>query len=181
MGSVSAQEKGDMAAGLNIGFAPCLQSGVSLTNFSIGAKYQYNVTTPIRLEAALEYGFKSKGVDVFDIAANVHYIFKIKERFNIYPTIGIGYAHVGGGFSGDFGDVGDIFEGLYDFFSGNYGADMSDVDEMGSSSSNKFLFNIGVGAEYSINDNLSVGAEIKYQFIKDFSRLPINVGVTYRF
>ena len=35
-----AQEKGDMAVGLNLGVAPSLESGASVTNFGIGAKIQ---------------------------------------------------------------------------------------------------------------------------------------------
>lgn len=50
-----------------------------------------------------------------------------------------------------------------------------------STGSTKFLLNVGVGAEYSLTDRLSVGAEIKYQYIQHFSRLPINIGLTYKF
>ena len=89
----SAQEKGDMAVGLNLGVAPCLESGASVTNFGIGAKFQYNVTNPIRLEAAFDYGFKNKGVDVMTIGVNAHYIFNVANKFNIYPLVGVGYAH----------------------------------------------------------------------------------------
>ena len=89
----SAQEKGDMAVGLNLGVAPSLESGASVTNFGIGAKFQYNVTNPIRLEAAFDYGFKNKGVDVMTIGVNAHYIFNVANKFNIYPLVGVGYAH----------------------------------------------------------------------------------------
>lgn len=50
-----------------------------------------------------------------------------------------------------------------------------------TSSANRFLFNVGVGTEYALNDNISLGAEIKYQFLKNFSRLPIQIGVAYKF
>ena len=169
----SAQEKGDMAAGLNVGVAPCLESGASVTNFGIGAKFQYNVTNPIRLEAAFDYGFKNKGMAVMTLGVNAHYIFNLGEKFNVYPLVGLGYAHLGGGVSG----------GDYDY---DYSYDWSrssnfESEESGSSSASKFFFNVGVGAEYALNDKLSVGAEIKYQYIKDFNRLPINIGVTYKF
>lgn len=48
-------QKGDMAVGLNLGVAPCLEKNASLTNFGIGAKFQYNVTNPIRLEVDVDY------------------------------------------------------------------------------------------------------------------------------
>ena len=163
-----AHEKGDMAAGLNIGFAPCVEKGASVTNFGIGAKYQYNITNPIRLEADLEYWFKAKGIDVFDITANVQYLFTF-GKLTAYPTLGIGYGHLGGGFGGDFDfDWGDFYT-------------RSSSDDFGSSSASRFVFNIGVGAEYAITDKISAGLEIKYQYMKDFSRLPITIGATYKF
>ena len=173
----SAQEKGDMALGLNLGVAPCLESGASLTNFGIGAKFQYNVTNPIRLEAALDYGFKSNGIDVMTIGVNGHYIFNVSEKFNFYPLVGGGFAHLGGG--GMSSDIEDIMNEMEDLL-GDSAEDYGDMDS-GSSSANKFFFNIGAGAEYAVNEKFSVGAELKYQYIKDFSRLPITVGVTYKF
>ena len=169
----SAQQKGDMAVGLNLGVAPCLESGASLTNFGIGAKFQYNVTNPIRLEADVDYWVKSKGVDMFDVTANVHYIFKVGQKFNIYPLAGIGYAHIGGAFSdGDFDDdAGNYY--------GDYELDES-YDDV-SASMNKFLFNVGVGAEFPLTAKLAIGAEVKYQYMRYFSRMPITVGVTYKF
>ena len=143
-----AQEKGDMAAGLNLGVAPSLESGVSVTNLGIGAKFQYNVTNPIRVEADFDYWLKNKGLDFFDISVNAHYLFHFSEKLTAYPLVGIGYGRCGGG-------VSDSMKGI--------------------------LFNVGVGAEYALNSKISVGAELKYQYVKDFSRLPITIGVTYKF
>ena len=70
----SAQQQGDMAIGVDLGVAPFLESGMSVTNFGIGAKYQYNVTDPIRLEADLEYWLKNKQLSVFDVTANIQYL-----------------------------------------------------------------------------------------------------------
>ncbi|MCM1220920.1 MAG: porin family protein [Lachnospiraceae bacterium] len=170
-----------MAVGLNLGVAPCLESGASVTNFGIGAKFQYNVTNPIRLEANVDYWFKNKGVDVFDVTANVHYLFNIGTKMKVYPLVGIGYAHVSGGISSN---VEDWIDHIYDeYYGGNYGVvdDDDDVPTVDSSSASKFLFNVGAGFQYDLSDKLALGAEIKYQYIKDFSRLPISVGVTYKF
>lgn len=161
----SAQEKGDMAVGLNLGVAPSLESGMSVTNFGIGAKFQYNLTNPIRLEADVDYWLKSKGLDVFDVAANVHYLFNVGSKLKVYPLVGIGYARIGGG--GDFDvDWESLTRASYD---------------SGSASMSKLLVNVGLGVQFPVTAKVAVGAEIKYQYIKYFSRLPINVGVTYRF
>jgi len=174
----SAQEKGDMTLGLNLGVAPCLESGVSVTNFGLGAKFQYNVSNPVRFEADLDYWFKDKGLDFFDVSANVQYIFKA-GKLNVYPTIGIGIARVGN----------SVSTSSYSYApqrSSRYGGDWDydydyDADVDFSSSSLYFLFNVGLGAEYPVNDKLSIGAEVKYQYIDNFSRLPVTVGATYKF
>ena len=172
-----AQEKGDMAVGLNLGVAPSLENGASVTNFGIGAKFQYNVTNPIRLEGAFDYGFKNKGVDVMTIGINAHYIFNLSDKFNIYPLVGVGYAHCKATAIG----IPDLDEN--DWLDIAYG--QTDIDDYGtkeeSGSANKFFFNVGVGAEYAINDKISIGAEIKYQYIENFNRLPISLGVAYKF
>ncbi|MDO4932529.1 MAG: outer membrane beta-barrel protein [Prevotellaceae bacterium] len=185
----SAQEKGDMAVGVNVGVAPCLESGASLTNFGFGGKFQYNISNPIRLEAGVNYGLKDKGVDVFDASLNLHYLFSVSEKFKIYPLVGVGYGHIGISDDADFalGDYDDIdFDDIYDIIdrfgtrASGYDA-MYDEYEVEEPSNSKFLLNVGVGAEYSLTDKLSLGAEVKYQYMKDFSRLPISVGLTYRF
>ena len=170
----SAQEKGDMAAGLNLGVAPFVGNGVSTTNFGLGAKFQYNVSDPVRLEADIDYWFKSQGMGVFDISANAHYLFKLSDKFNLYPVVGIGYGRIIGGGSGD-----DDYDYPYKIRT-RAGHDDDDYEE-GNSGVNRFLFNVGIGAEYAVTDKISVGAEFKYQFMKDFGRLPITIGVTYKF
>ena len=173
----SAQEKGDMAAGLNLGVAPCLESGASVTNFGIGAKFQYNVTNPIRLEAAFDYGFKSKGVDAMTLGINAHYIVKVANKISVYPLVGIGYAHCKATATG----IPDLGENDW----GNIANWETDIDDYGtkeeSGSANKFFFNVGVGGQYDLNDKLAVNLEIKYQYIKNFNRLPISLGVAYKF
>lgn len=176
-------QKGDMGVGLNIGFAPCLEKNASLTNFGIGAKFQYNVTDPIRVEADLDYWVKAKGIDMFDITANVHYLFNVTDKIKVYPLVGIGYASVGGGYSGSKYDFEEMMEEFMDWYYDD--DDEDDFEYEGgkgdSSRFSRFVFNVGVGGEYAITSKLSVGLEIKYQYVKDFSRMPITIGATYRF
>lgn len=173
----SAQEKGDMAVGLNLGVAPCLESGVSVTNFGIGAKFQYNITSPIRLEADVDYWMKNKGLDVFDISANAHYLFNVGRVLKVYPLVGLGYAHFGGG---GFEEA-DYEEDYNNIWSRSNSDNEFDIEDSTSSGANKFLLNVGAGVELPLSDKLSVGAEIKYQYIKNFSRLPISIGIAYKF
>lgn len=154
-------QQGQSAVGVSIGVAPNLESNVSVTNFEIGAKYQYGITDNLRLEGNLDYGFKSNGVGVFTLTGNIEYLFHLSDKFTIYPLAGIGYGHIG--VSAD-----AYIPGLDDVVSVSYGE-------------SRFLFNVGLGAEYPITDKISVGADIRFQYMKNFSRLPIMVGVTYKF
>ena len=173
-------QKGDMGVGLNLGVAPCLEKNASLTNFGIGAKFQYNITNPIRLEADVDYWFKAKGMDMFDITANVHYLFHVGSKIKVYPRVVIGYASVCGGYSFDMDDFDDIFGDYGQYFS--RASDDYDFDfDGGSSRLNRFIFKVGVGGEYAITSKISAGLEIKYQYVKDFQRLPISIGATYHF
>ncbi|MGM9861932.1 MAG: outer membrane protein [Muribaculaceae bacterium] len=188
----AAIEAGDMAAGLNLGVAPCLESGASVTNFGVGARFQYNVAAPVRLEANFNYWFKSKGLDALDLAVNAHYLINLSDKLRVYPIAGVGFAHLGGGFGGGFGggsfDPGDFdLDDISDLFSRSRGGwedyldEIEDAADAGGSSANKFMFNVGAGIEYDITPKIAVSAEIKYQYIQHFNRLPINLGVTYRF
>ena len=185
----AAIETGDMAVGLNLGVAPCLESGASVTNFGIGARFQYNVAAPVRLEANFNYWFKSKGLDALDLAVNAHYLINLSDKLRVYPIAGVGFAHLGGGGGGSF-DPGDFDYGDFDyddFFSRSRSGwddifgDIEGAADAGGTSANKFMFNVGAGIEYDITSKLAVSAEIKYQYIQYFNRLPINLGVTYRF
>lgn len=50
-----------------------------------------------------------------------------------------------------------------------------------SESSGKFGANLGGGAQYDINEKLSLNLDIKYQLISDFNQAVFGVGATYKF
>lgn len=142
---------GDMGVGINLGVAPCIEKHSDVTNFILGGKFQYQATSLIRLEADADFGFRDKSISSFTAMANVHFMIPCAPNFYMYPLAGLGYGNEK--FSGD-----------------NW-----------SYSKDKFAFNIGLGAEYRFASNWAADFEFKYQYMKDFSRLPILVGVTYKF
>ena len=160
----SAQKKGDMAIGLNFGFAPSLGAESSFTNPGVGAKFQYNISNPMRFELSLDYWMENKGVEMFNTSANFQYLVHAGKKVCVYPTVGIGLALVS--FDLDYTPDPDaiVWGGYTD-----------------SAAVAKILFNIGAGFEYSLSDKFSIGAEVKYQYIDNFSRLPVTVGATYKF
>ncbi|MCM1451259.1 MAG: porin family protein [Clostridium sp.] len=152
-------QRGQMAAGINLMAVPSLESGYKATNFGFGGKFQYTLTNNIRLEGDIDYLTKNKGLSQFDIIANAQYLFNVAPRFNMYPVVGIGYASINHKASINMG--GEIFEN--------------------SNSEGRFLFNAGIGFEYELTSNLVGSFEVKYQYVEDWQKLPISIGIAYRF
>lgn len=171
----SSGQKGQIAIGANLSYAPCLESGFKVNNFGLSAKLQYGLTDAIRSELLVGYELKDKEVGLFHVSANLHYLFNVTEKLKIYPIAGVGYARLDIGL---WGDLADAWEDAWDDY--RY-YDDDDYDDEDDGSKDKLLVNAGLGAEYAINDRFSASLEVKYQYIKDFNRLPISLGVIYKF
>ncbi len=160
--SVGAQEKGDMAAGLNLSYG--LHSNYK--NFGIGAKFQYNITDAIRIEPSASYFLKKDYVSMWDINANVHYLFHVGDGFVIYPLAGLTLLGVKA-------DIGDAL-GEWEETAEEYGVE-TDASE------SKFGVNLGGGAQYWLTENFALNLEIKYQLVSDFDRPVISLGGVFKF
>jgi outer membrane protein X len=168
--TASAQRQGDVGFGVNFGVAPVLEDGADFSNFGIGVKVQYNITDPIRLNVAADYWCESHNFSVGDVLMDVHYMIPVANRFSLYPLAGIGYGRIKYTWgSNDFYDMGIV------------GPDGYVIGNTFSQSLNRFLFDVGVGAEYNLTSNFAASLEIKYQYMKDFSRMPISIGFAYKF
>ena len=181
MTATSVAQKGESRVGLNLNVSPCMESGASLTNFGLAAKYQYGLTDHFRLEGVIGYDFKAKGVGVFEVGANVHYLFKIGEKMKIYPIAGIGYANVSGIVSVDEIDYNAAKENYDKYYGPATGSYDDEDDEIDGKSQSKFYYNLGAGFEYDFTNRLSASVELKWQGMKWFNRLPISIGVSYKF
>lgn len=143
-----AQEKGEMGAGVNLAYGT--KSGIS--NFGIGAKFQYNLFDRFRIEPSATYFLKKDFVSMWDINANVHYLFGLGDRFSLYPLAGVCLM----------GTKVD-FEGL------------------ASASNSDFGFNIGGGAEYLLTEKFALNFEIKYQIVSNWNRPVFLLGGAFKF
>ena len=96
-GSVFAQQ-GKQAIGGNLSY------GTEIESVGIGLKYQYNITDQIRIEPSMNYFFKNDGLSMFDINANIHYLFPIASNISLYPLAGFTYTnwHLDLGKAGDY-------------------------------------------------------------------------------
>ncbi|WP_419083539.1 porin family protein, partial [Phocaeicola sp.] len=122
----------------------------------LGLKYQYNITDQIRIEPSMTYFFKNDGLSMFDINANIHYLFPIASNVSLYPLAGFTYTN----WHLDLGKVGD-----YDV----------------SGSDGKFGVNLGAGMEFTLDKSWSLNLDIKYQLISDLDQAVFNLGVAYNF
>ena len=147
--SASAQA-GDKALGAQFVF------GSQTNNIGFGVKGQYYVTDHLRGEASFDYFFKNKGLTMWDINANVHYLFNVANKVKVYPLAGLGYTN----------------------WSYKYEYAGAPVVE---GSDGRLAVNLGGGAEYELTKNLNVNAEAKYQIISNYNQLVLGVGVAYKF
>ena len=147
--SASAQA-GDKALGAQLVF------GSKTNSIGLGVKGQYYFTDHIRGEASFDYFFKNQGISMWDINANVHYLFDVADKFKVYPLAGLGYTN----------------------WSYKYEYAGAPVVE---GSDGRLAVNLGGGVEYELTKNLNVNAEAKYQIISNYNQLVLGVGVAYKF
>ena len=147
--SASAQA-GDKALGAQLVF------GSETNNIGLGVKGQYYFTDQLRGEASVDYFFKNKGVSMWDINANVHYLFDVADKFKVYPLAGLGYTNW------------------------SYKLEYDNVT-LAKGTDGRLAVNLGGGAEYELTKDLSVNAELKYQIINNYNQLVLGVGVAYKF
>lgn len=142
-----AQERGQQAAGLNFEIG----AGDNYTNYGLGFKYQYTIVDHIRVEPSFIYFFRKDHVSMWDMTANIHYIFSPTYNINVYPIVGLG-----------------VTQGRLDDYFDNY-------------TFTKFAFNFGGGAEYMLTDVIGVSFEYKYRIVDNLDRSHFVFGVTYKF
>lgn len=152
-------QQGEKAAGLNLSY------GSKIKNLSIGVKGQYGITNDIRLEGAFDYFLEKNGMKMWDINANVHYLFPVTEQIKVYPLAGLSYS--------SWNTSTEVFSNNDDNYENSGSAS--------SASTGKIGINLGVGGQYELNEKVTLNAELKYQLISDFSQVVFGVGVAYKF
>ena len=165
-------QTGDKYVGANLSY------GTEIKSLGIGVKGQYFFKDNIRGEASFDYFLKKDGLSMWDINANVHYLFDVADKIKVYPLAGLGLTNwVSSGI--------DIY--YYDDYSKMTRANYYDFDDYfndydsGSSTESKIAVNLGCGAQYELTDRVNLTAELKYQIISNFNQLVFGVGFAYKF
>jgi len=158
-------QKGDKSIGVNLGY------GTEIKSIAIGAKFNYNISDPIRLSPSFNYFLKKDGLSEWEINTDLHYLFPIAENFTIYPLAGL--TLTGWKMSGN---------SDFDDFLNEWGEYLDEDDYNGdSSTTTKFGVNLGGGIGYQLTNRIGIGAEIKYSLISDFDQLVLSANVNYKF
>lgn len=144
---VLAQEKGEMAVGAQFAFG----AGDGISNIGIGAKFQWNVINRLRLEPSFNYFFKKDYVSMWDLNANVHYLFPVGGKVNLYPLAGLSVL----------GATANVL---------GY-----------SASATEFGLNLGGGVDFDLSEKWVLNVEAKYKISGEWSRFVGLVGVGYKF
>ena len=168
-------QKGKSELGINFDVAPIISTDPATVNLGVGAKYRYGISNKFRLDANFTYYFPSlintnarhffvdvenpDKISMFDISLNIQYLIKFKEKFIIYPLVGLGYIRV---------NV-DTQDDYLDALEDNY------------ITPNNIVLNVGAGFEYQITDHFNAGIEIKYPITVDCNPMPITLGICYKF
>jgi len=163
--AVNAQETGDKAAGafLRVG----LYDGEIAPNIGIGAKFQYNVTDPIRLDGSFTFFFPKKwdflgasiSATMWNLDFNGHYLFPVSDQFNVYPLAGLAFVGIGAKSKGTI--MGE---------------------KINSSASKTYVgVNLGGGVDFKLSDDLYLNGELKLQVMDGGSDLFISAGIVKKF
>lgn len=143
-----AQQKGDMAVGGHLAFG----TGESYSNMGVGARFQWNAADKIRLEPSFTFFLKKDFVSMWDISANVHYLFPMSDKLILYPSAGIGMMGV-----------------------------TVDILGLTTYSSSEVNLNVGGGVEFRLTEALSLIGELKYNIAGNWNHATLFAGVAYRF
>lgn len=122
--------------------------GSEVENLGIGATAEFPVMDKLVIAPDISFYFPKDDVNVFEINANVNYYFLEEETIGFYGLGGLNYTNV----KVDYG--------------------------FGSDSDGELGLNLGLGANFQIDQSFLPFAEIKY-VIGDYDELVIAAGVKF--
>jgi outer membrane protein X len=130
--TANAQQKGDMAWGVQGAYTSLEGYPDNVSFLGLGAKFRYNVTDPIRLEAAFTYYLPKDEMSLWDFSADAQWLFPISDKVTLYPAAGLGI----------------------------YGVKVSVLGY--STSDSELGLNLGGGADFNISEKMAITAQLKY-------------------
>lgn len=158
--TASAQQKGDMAWGVQGAYTSLEGYPDNVSFIGLGAKFRYNVMDPLRLEASFTYYLPKDEMSLWDFSADAQWLFPVSDKITLYPAAGLGMYGVKV-------DIPTVDLGEF----GSYGG--------GSASDSEFGLNIGGGADFRLSEKTAITAQLKYSTALE--RIMISAGVAFTF
>ncbi len=158
--TASAQQKGDMAWGVQGAYTSLEGYPDNVSFIGLGAKFRYNVTDPLRLEAAFTYFLPKDKMSLWDFSVDGQWLFPLSDKITLYPAAGIGMYGVKV-------DIPTIDLGEF----GSYGG--------GDASDTEFGLNIGGGADFRLSEKAAITAQLKYNTA--IERIVLSAGIAFTF
>lgn len=153
--ATASDNTGTKALGLNFVY------GGFANNFGIGVKYQQFVTNNVRLEGSFDYYFPKSKTYLWDLNANAHYVFRLNQKWAIYPLVGFSFANWG-------------------YETRSLGKD--NLVYVDTDHTLTFGANIGAGVQYFLSNNVFVSGELKEQILSsNYNQVNISVGIGAQF
>ncbi len=135
--------------------------GTDVSNLGIGVRARYDINEQFRLDGNFNYYFKKNNVEFWDINANLHYLFNITDRFDVYPLGGLGVVSAKSSYE--------------------YKNPVTNRWETISNSDTKLGFNLGGGVDFALTDDLYLNGEVKYQIVSGYNQAVMSAGIVYKF
>ena len=117
----------------------------------LGVQLQYEPVTHLRLAPEFIYYFKNDNRSAYNLNLNVHYVIPTSSVFALYPLAGFSFGHY-------------TVDGI-----------------VGDASTNRCGANVGLGAQYRIQDHLHFYTEQRFQIMKNFNQSVTLLGLKYTF
>lgn len=121
-----------------VGFNIDLGTKHPVLAFGLGANLQYFATDHFRMEASYNGFLRRQDWASWDVNVNFHYLFRVIDRLEVYPLLGVAYTQ----------------------------ARFKTSDPMGTNETLRAPgFNVGAGAQYNITDHLFAKAECYWRYV----------------
>ena len=158
--NVFAQEQGDMAIGGNL-----IMAGDKTKLYGVGAKFQYNMFSKIRLDGSFSFFLPKKEkhefpggsiettLGMWNFSANVHWLIG-RNNFKFYPLAGFGIAGLS--------------------------AKVSAMGESDSANESYRGFNLGAGIEYILSETLAINFEYRELIVNSGTMMHAMLGLSYK-
>ena len=161
VGVGSAQvHDGETAVGANLVY------GSEIESMGVGARFQYGMLDQLRVEVGFNYFFEHNHTTWWDTNVNAHWLINVlNDHFYVYPIAGLNYTmakyETAERYEIENGETVKIPAGSYE--------------------ENHIGLNVGVGAEYELNEHWGVNLEYRHTIMRKVDQGIIGLGVNYKF